>query len=66
VHPDPHKRYESLSEFIFDLRHPNPKYLNSSTVPLIERDPLLFWKCTTAALALNIVFLLASQHGMGR
>jgi serine/threonine protein phosphatase PrpC/ribosomal protein L39E len=66
VHPDPRKRYESLSEFIFDLRHPNPKYLDSSTVPLIERDPLLFWKCTTAALALIIVFLLASQHGMGR
>ena len=63
VHPDPYKRYESLSEYIFDLRHPNPKYLNSSTVPLIERDPLLFWKCTTVILAFIIVLLLASQHG---
>ena len=23
VHPDPRKRYEELSEFVFDLRHPN-------------------------------------------
>src|SRR3954451_14367299 len=26
VHPDPYKRYESLSEFTFDLRHANAKY----------------------------------------
>lgn len=61
VHPDPAKRYESLSEFTFDLRHPSPKYLSAS-VPLIERDPLLFWKCTTLVLAVVIVVLLAIQH----
>ena len=63
VHPDPHKRYESLSEYTYDLRHPNPKYLNSSATPLIERNPLLFWKSTTALLALTILALLAIQHG---
>ena len=63
VHPDPYKRYESLSEYTFDLRHPNPKYLDSSATPLIERNPLLFWKCTTAILALTILALLAIQHG---
>jgi serine/threonine protein phosphatase PrpC/predicted Ser/Thr protein kinase len=62
VHPDPYKRYESLSEYLFDLRHPNPKYLDTSTAPLIERNPLLFWKCTTLILAFIIVLLLASQH----
>lgn len=62
VHPDPAKRYESLSEFTFDLRHPNPKYLDSSMTPLIERNPLLFWKCTTAILALIVVALLAAHH----
>ena len=62
VHPDPAKRYDSLSEFTFDLRHPSPKYLNAS-VPLIERDPLLFWKCTTLVLAVVIVVLLAIRHG---
>jgi serine/threonine protein phosphatase PrpC len=64
VHPDPYKRYESLSEYTFDLRHPNAKYLNASPTPLMERNPLLFWKCTTAILACIVVVLLAIQHGM--
>ncbi|OIQ71965.1 serine/threonine-protein kinase PrkC [mine drainage metagenome] len=64
VHPDPDKRYESLSEFTFDLRHPNPKYLCASGAPLIERNPTLFWKCTTAILVCIILGLLASQHGI--
>jgi serine/threonine protein phosphatase PrpC len=63
VHIDPAKRYESLSEFVFDLRHPNQNYLNASAPPLIERNPNLFWKCTTAILALIIVALLASRRG---
>ena len=66
MHPDPYKRYESLSEYIFDLRHPNANYLNASATPLIERNPLLFWKCTTAILACIVVALLASQHGLHR
>jgi serine/threonine protein kinase len=64
VHPDPYNRYESLSEYTFDLRHPNAKYLNPSATPLMERNPLLFWKCTTAILACIIVLLLAIQHGV--
>jgi serine/threonine protein phosphatase PrpC len=64
VHPDPYKRYESLSEFIFDLRHPNAKYLGSSATPLIERNPLLFWKGLAAILACIILFLLISQYGL--
>ncbi len=66
VHPDPNQRYESLSEYTFDLRHPNAKYLNASAKPLIERNPLLFWKCTTVILACIVVALLASQHGLHR
>jgi serine/threonine protein phosphatase PrpC len=59
VHPNPFKRYDSLSEFLFDLRHPNTKYLTTSSTPLIERNPVLFWKCTTLVLALAVVLLLA-------
>ena len=66
VHPNPVKRYDSLSEFLFDLRHPNANYLNSSSTPLIERNPLLFWKCTTVVLALAVILLLAFQHGAHR
>jgi len=62
VHPDPYKRYESLSEYTFDLRHPNAGYLDSAHTPLIERNPLLFWKGTTAILALIIIALLAAHH----
>ena len=62
VHPDLYKRYESLSEFTFDLRHPNARYLDSLNTPLIERNPLLFWKATTAILALVIIALLAAHH----
>ncbi|MGJ5142540.1 protein kinase domain-containing protein [Bradyrhizobium oligotrophicum] len=63
VHPVAAKRYESLSEFVFDLRHPNPAYVGGDRTPLIERNPLLFWKATTALLAIAIVILLAARHG---
>jgi len=63
VNLDPDKRDESLSEYTFDLRHPNGKYLNSSP-PLIERNPLLFWKSLAAILVCTILMLLISQHGV--
>ena len=53
------KRYETLSEYLFDLRQPNLKYLSTPHTPLIERNPLLFWKVLALALACAIVFLLA-------
>lgn len=66
VHSNPAKRYDSLSEFLFDLRKPNSKYQMASTAPLTERNPLLFWKSTTIALALAVIVLLAMLHGMHR
>ncbi|MFB9266441.1 protein kinase [Bradyrhizobium erythrophlei] len=59
VHPNPLKRYDSFSEFLFDLRNPNSKYLTTSSTPLIERNPVLFWKSTTLVLALVVILLLA-------
>jgi len=59
VHPDPNQRYEELSEFVFDLRHPNRSFLNTSPVPLIERDPLLFWKVLSALLFFFVLICLA-------
>lgn len=66
VHPDPYQRYEELSEFVFDLRHPNKKFIEAASRPLIERDPLLFWKCLSAilsALVLIVSALLILQMG---
>src|SRR5258708_38584473 len=63
VHPDPYKRYDELSEFVFDLRHPNKNVLSPSTVPLIERNPSLFWKGLSAVLAVVILLLLIKLQG---
>jgi serine/threonine protein phosphatase PrpC len=63
VHPDPYRRYDELSEYVFDLRHPNKNYLKSSPAPLIERNPLLFWKCLALILACIILWLLFIQYG---
>ncbi len=51
---DPRKRYEALSEFLNDLRNPNPNYLRPT--PLIERNPHLFWQgLAFALLCTNLV-----------
>jgi serine/threonine protein phosphatase PrpC len=58
VQPDPYQRYEELSEFTHDLRHPNPALLNEKNPPLIDRDPLFFWKCVSFVLTMMVVLLL--------
>jgi len=58
VHPDPYKRYGELSEFLFDLRHPNKKFLNKTRPPLMERDPVIFWKSVSLILTIIIAILL--------
>jgi serine/threonine protein kinase len=58
VHPNPYKRYEELSEFLFDLRHPNKEFLNKTRPPLMERNPVVFWKSISFILAVIIVILL--------
>jgi serine/threonine protein phosphatase PrpC len=59
VHPDPSVRYAELSEFVYDLRHPNRRYVDPSPVPLLERDPLLFWKLLSAFLFLVVIAMFA-------
>ena len=62
VHPNPYKRYEDLSEFIFDLRHPNKAFLSKSRLPLLERDPVLFWKLLfLCLLIINITILMSCK-----
>ncbi len=64
VHPDPYKRYGELSEYIFDLRHPNEAFLKSAAAPLLERNPLLFWKGLSFLLACAVLALLAARYGI--
>lgn len=63
VHSDPRGRYEEISEYIYELRHPNMNYVNTSSAPLLERNPLLFWKCLSFILACIVLLFLALQHG---
>jgi serine/threonine protein kinase len=65
VHVDPRKRYAELSEFLFDLRHPNAAFLSRENPPLIDRHPLAFWRGLSFVLAAIIVVLLAAQNAAG-
>ncbi|MBL4610715.1 MAG: bifunctional protein-serine/threonine kinase/phosphatase [Pseudomonas sp.] len=58
LHTQPHKRYQELSEFVYDLRHPNPAFLQRTRQPLLERNPLLFWQGTSAILAAIVALLV--------
>ena len=51
----PEKRYQEVSEFVYDLQNPNSRYLNKAKPPIIERNPVLFWQVISAALLAVIV-----------
>lgn len=56
---NPQGRYEEISEFIHDLSTPNPVFLKAGEfVPLIERNPLFFWKSISGLLILSNFILL--------
>lgn len=60
VHPNPDRRYETISEFLFDLRHPNRAFQGNRAPPLIEQDPIRFWKSLSLVM---FVLLVASIVG---
>jgi serine/threonine protein phosphatase PrpC len=61
VHPLPEQRYEDILEFIYDLHHPNKEFLSKRRPPLIERNPLAFWKGLSLFLVLVIFALLIKR-----
>ncbi len=64
VDPDPARRYEEVAEFAYDLRYPNEEYLNKTRPPLIERNPIVFWKIVSLILA-TVIALLAVKIASG-
>jgi serine/threonine protein kinase len=58
VHIEPLKRYQELSEFTWDLRNPNPQFVRQERPPLIERNPLAFWKGLSLVLFVLTLTLL--------
>ncbi len=56
---NPLHRYDTLSEFLYDLQTPNSMFLKSEQfVPLAQRDPLIFWQSISALLLLIDLVLL--------
>ena len=44
----PERRHSLLSEFIYEISHPNPQYARRrQQQPLLERNPVAFWRSLT-------------------
>ncbi len=57
VKKDQRSRYDTFSEFFFDLTHPNASFMKHGA-PLLESNPTMFWKIISGILLLgNIVWL---------
>jgi serine/threonine protein phosphatase PrpC len=60
----PESRYEAMSEFESDLVKPNPDYLREEQLPLLQRNPVGFWRSLSLILfVINLVLLyLHAKH----
>jgi serine/threonine protein phosphatase PrpC len=58
VNINPSKRHEEISEFIFDLSHPNKNLLGEERMPLLQRNPVIFWQGVSAGLLLIVIYLI--------
>lgn len=51
----PAARYDRLSEFVTDLQRPNPEMTRTGARPLLERNPVAFWRGVALLMfAINI------------
>ncbi|GMQ96931.1 MAG: hypothetical protein BMS9Abin15_0617 [Gammaproteobacteria bacterium] len=56
---DPVKRQGDIPEFIYDLTHPSPRYINTGSALLLERNPAGFWRWIAfILLIMNLVLLV--------
>lgn len=58
---EPGARYEELSEFVYDLTHPNPALVAPDPRPFLQRRPERVWQAISAVLLLVILALLWSS-----
>lgn len=57
VQVSPESRYEALSEFESDLVKPNPDYLREDQLPLLQRNPVGFWRSLSLLLLITNLVL---------
>ncbi len=55
---NPERRYGLLSELVHDLSHPNPEFSRLHRQPLIERNPVGFWRAMTVFFMLTTIAAL--------
>ncbi len=56
--PVPSNRYGTLSEFQYDITHPNETLATPVSPPLLERRPLVVWRSLTVLLLLTNLLTL--------
>jgi serine/threonine protein phosphatase PrpC len=62
VQVNPYKRYEDLSEFVYNLRHPSKTFLTKTKPPLLERNPVVFWQSVSIILLIAVFILLYQNN----
>lgn len=58
VHPQAHRRYPALSEYLYNLRHPPVDWHKRHRPPLMERNPVAFWQGVSGLLLLALLAAL--------
>ncbi|VAW52846.1 Serine/threonine protein kinase [hydrothermal vent metagenome] len=59
VKKDHRQRYDTFSEFLFDLTHPKESFMGHAA-PLLERNPIALWQIISGVLLLgNIAWFIA-------
>ena len=58
VHPQAHRRFSALSEYLYNLRHPPADWHRRRRPPLMERNPVAFWQGVSGLLLLALLAAL--------
>lgn len=58
---DPGRRYAELSEFTYDLAHPNPALAAPEPLPLLQRGTAAFWRIVALLLALALAISIFTR-----
>ena len=62
---DPARRYGELSEFIYDLSHPNPALTEFAPRPLLERGGARQWRIAAVVLAILLALSILRWPELG-
>ena len=52
------KEVGEVSEFLYELQNPNPKYKKSHNAVLLDKNPVLFWQVVSATLFVALCICL--------